>query len=389
VFQSRDLNRPRLLEAAEDEVEHRSTTTRTGACSARARNGVTRFVLGHGGDSPPRRDGYGAPRAMNGCSPWSRLLSWSSPSRRSGNAPTRSVERLPCRSRRAAAAGLRHARRGRAPPARAPWTLRPFHSQILRERHRVAQRQARLDDGANCRRLRGDRGGQRSSSSFARRTGRRRRRRTGRRRLDCRRGRRRELVAAPGSRPLAPAMTVSRPCSSVRGASRRPSGRALVRKAPTCTHHSPVATPLALRGAGAAGRGALRSSGAALAWAWASVSARRRCHPRVFLLRRRGFFRRAGFVLAGTCAGPRLRAHAACRSRPVDGRTGCAPSAWSSLACRRALGRAGSVLSGACQPAADIGPAAATRRVAAGGAGVGGGVGPTHALHRRFIASRM
>src|SRR6266446_4117176 len=66
------------------------------------------------------------------------------------------VERLPAVRGGLPRPGLRHARRWRGPAGAAHLDLEAFHSEILRKRHRVAQRQARLDDGATARRLRGE-----------------------------------------------------------------------------------------------------------------------------------------------------------------------------------------------------------------------------------------
>src|SRR2546429_9614820 len=67
VAEADDLDVLALLEAAEDDVEDRLDHRRGLALAQPVRgNGVDQIVLGHGGDSPPRRDGYGPPRAMNG-----------------------------------------------------------------------------------------------------------------------------------------------------------------------------------------------------------------------------------------------------------------------------------------------------------------------------------
>src|SRR3989442_11648502 len=67
VSEADDLDVLALLEAAEDDVEHRFDHGRGLALAQPVRgNGVDQVVLGHGGDSPPRRDGYDPPRAMNG-----------------------------------------------------------------------------------------------------------------------------------------------------------------------------------------------------------------------------------------------------------------------------------------------------------------------------------
>src|SRR3989440_156576 len=67
VAEADDLDVLALLEAAEDDVEDRLDHRRGLALAQSVRgNGVDQIVLGHGGDSPPRRDGYGPPRAMNG-----------------------------------------------------------------------------------------------------------------------------------------------------------------------------------------------------------------------------------------------------------------------------------------------------------------------------------